>query len=105
MKAQVLGVKVTAGKGKESGDPFEMARLLVIVPIENFSNSKVTIKGFGYEAGEMLLDSSALSQFAGFKYPCVLELVTEPTLYKGKIDHVVVGTSSQPAVKPVTSNG
>lgn len=105
MKAQVLGIKVMHGLGKESGEPFEMARLSVIFPIENVSNAKITIHGYGYEVGEMIVDAKALPQFAGFKYPCLLELVTESTLYRGKVDQVVTGTTSQPAVKPVSSNG
>lgn len=105
MKAQVLGIKVMQGRGKESGEPFEMARLSVIFPIENVSNAKISIQGYGYEVGEMLVDAKALPQFSGFKYPCVLELITESTLYRGKVDQIVVGTSTQPAVKPVASNG
>ena len=104
MKIQVLGVKRMSGQAKASGNQFEMASLLAIVPIENVSTAKFSIEGYGYETGEMLLDPECLEQFKAFKYPCALELDMELVNYRGKISQVVTGTSTPAPVKSV-SNG
>lgn len=104
MKIQVLGVKRMSGTAKESGNPFEMATLLAIVPIENVSGSKFSVQGYGYEVGEMLLEPDCIKQFESFKFPCALELSMELVNYRGKISQIVTGTSTVPPVKSV-SNG
>ena len=104
MKTQVLGVKRMHGIAKESGNPFDMASIFVIVPIESTKSERFSIEGFGYETGEMPLEPEALKQFENFKFPCALELTLEPVLYKGKISQVVTGTTSTAPVKAV-SNG
>ena len=104
MKIQVLGVKRMSGTAKESGNPFEMGALLAIVPIENVSNAKFSVQGYGYEVGEMVLDPAAIKQFENFKFPCALELEMEIVNYRGKITQLVTGTSTPAPVKAV-SNG
>jgi hypothetical protein len=103
MKIQVLGVKRMSGTAKESGNPFEMASLLAIVPIENVSNAKFSVQGYGYETGEMLLDPECIKQFENFKFPCALELTMEIVNYRGKISQIVTGTTSVPSVKSVAN--
>lgn len=104
MKVHVLGLKDVSGTSEKTGNDFDMGTLFAMVPIENFSNKKVTVKGYGYEPGEMPIDPKCLEQFANFKYPCTLELVLEPSLYRGKISQIVTGTTSTAPVKAV-SNG
>ncbi len=104
MKTQVLGVKRMNGIAKESGNPYDMASIFVIVPIENVSKGNLNIVGHGYEVGEMPLEPEAIKQFENFKFPAVLDLTLEPLLYKGKISQIVTGTTSAPPVKSV-SNG
>ena len=103
MKIQVLGVKRMSGTAKESGNPFDMGSLLAIVPIENVSNAKFSVQGYGYETGEMLLDPECIKQFESFKYPCSLELTMEIVNYRGKISQIVTGTTTQPVVKSVAN--
>ncbi len=103
MKTQVLGVKRMNGIAKESGNPFDMASIFVVVPIETSSNAKITIQGYGYEVGEMALEPEALKQFESFKFPCSLELTLEPVLYRGKISQIVTGTTSAAPPKAVNS--
>jgi len=102
MKIQVLGVKHVSGIAKESKNPYSMATLLAVVPIEQVSGANFKVEGFGYEVGEMQVDEKAISQFSGFKYPCMLELILEPILYRGKMDQIVTGTNT-PALK--SANG
>lgn len=103
MKIHVLGVKEMKGTAKESGNQFDMGAIFVIVPVENVSSAKFSVKGYGFEPGEMPLDPSALEQFSSFKYPCTLDLILEPSLYKGKISQIVTGTATQPIVKSVAN--
>ena len=104
MKVQVLGVKRMSGTVKESGNPFDMASLFAIVPIEQVSNAKFNITGYGYEVGEMQVEPAAVKQFENFKFPCMLELTQEAVLYRGKITQIVTGTTTPVPVKSV-SNG
>lgn len=94
MKIQVLGVKHVSGIAKESKNPYSMATLLAVVPIEHVSGANFKVEGFGYEVGEMQLDEKAISQFSGFKFPCMMELTLEPILYRGKMEQIVTGTTS-----------
>ena len=104
MKIQVLGVKRMSGTAKESGNPFDMASIFAIVPIEQVSNAKFSVIGYGYEVGEMPVEPSAVKQFENFKFPCALELTMDAVLYKGKITQIVTGTTTPIPVKSL-SNG
>lgn len=98
MKANVLGVKRIEGRAKETGNPYDICTLLMILPIQTGQAGTASISGYGYEVGEMTLDPAALPQFSQHKYPVQLDLIIEPVLYRGKIDQLVTGTTTQPAI-------
>jgi hypothetical protein len=100
MKAYVVGVKRVAGIGKESGQAFEMCRVLVGTPIESVSNEKFSVQGFGLEVNEIPMEPSALPQFKGLTFPAVMELQTDFKPYKNKLEVFVVGVEKAPAVAP-----
>ena len=79
-------------------------QFFAIVPIEQISNAKFSVTGYGYEVGEMPVEPSAVKQFEKFKFPCALELTMDAVLYKGKITQIVTGTTTPIPVKSV-SNG
>lgn len=91
MKISVIGVKIVAGISKESQQPFEISRLLCMVPIESGKFKSVTIKGYGYELAEMELDPACMSMFQSVKFPASMELTTEQRFYRGKFETVVNG--------------
>lgn len=98
MKVNVLGVKRIQGKAKETGNPYDICTLLAVLPIQTGPAGPATISGYGYEIGEMTLDPEALPQFSNHKFPAMLELTIEPVLYRGKIEQLVVGTTTQPVI-------
>jgi len=89
MKISVMGVKLVAGLSKESQQPFEISRLLCMVPIESGKFKSVTITGHGYELAEMELDPASIHMFSNVKFPASLELITEQCFYRGKFETIV----------------
>lgn len=85
--AGVQRIKGTSGKGNE----FDMSNLLTLVAIEPVNNAKVNISGHGYKVLEMALDPACLNQFAGIKFPAVLDVELEPRPRMGKYETTVVG--------------
>ncbi len=97
MRVRVCGVKRVEGKAKESGNPFDMCRVLVLVPVETVSSDKVRITGYGYELGEMELAPEALAEFSGLTFPADVELRTEQKFFRGEFKTVCAGVSVAPA--------
>lgn len=98
MKLTVLGVKRIQGLAKASGNPFDMCRLMAMVPIDVTSGEKLTVTGHGFELAELELDPAAMGQFAGLKFPTTLDLSTDSRPFRGKFETVVTGFLA-PAVK------
>ncbi len=86
MRVKVCGVKRVEGVGKESGSPFDMCRIFILVPVENVMQGKTKITGFGSELAEMELAQEALPQFSGLSFPAELELHTEQRMFRGKFE-------------------
>lgn len=91
MKMFVSGVKLLSGKSKKTGENFSMPRLFGLVPVETVNNASVQIKGHGYEPMEIEMDEEAIPQFAGFKFPIVLDLETDVAPSMGEFKTIVVG--------------
>lgn len=90
MKMLVAGVQRIAGMSK-ANSPFDMCNLIALVPIEPVQG-KFTINGCGYKEMTLPVVVEALPQFLSQpKYPCVLDLETEPRPRGGKLETVVVG--------------
>lgn len=93
MKMPVIGVKKVTGNAKESGAPFTITRLLVLVPVEPVTSKNFQVAGYGSEVAELELAPEALAEFGHLKHGsvAVLELVTETRHIRGKFETVVVG--------------
>ena|SRR3990172_7983072 len=101
MRVRVCGVKRVEGVGKESGAPFDMCRVLILVPVENQANGKLKISGYGAELAEMELAPEALPQFSGLSFPCEVDLHTEQKFFRGKFETMCGGiTPAVVASKP-----
>ena len=106
MRVRVCGVKRVEGVAKGSGNAFDMCRVLMLVPVENQSNGKLKISGFGSEAAEMELAPEALQQFSGLSFPCEVDLHTEQKFFRGKFETICGGiVSAGLASKPVARAG
>lgn len=91
MQATVVGVKRVKGIAKNSGNPFDMSRLLLLSPIESVAQEKFQVAGAGFEVSEVPLDVSALPLFMGVAYPAKLDLIVEPRPFRGGFETVVTG--------------
>jgi len=91
MRVRICGVKRVEGVAKESGNPFDMCRVLILVPVENQASGKLKISGFGSELAEMELAPEALPQFSGLSFPCEVDLHTEQKFFRGKFETVCGG--------------
>lgn len=104
MRVKVCGVKRVEGVGKESGSPFDMCRVLILVPVENVTQGKTKITGFGSELAEMELAQEAMPQFSGLSFPAEVELHTEQRMFRGKFETycagIVPGVQGVKSVRP-----
>lgn len=96
MKVTMIGCKRIQGTGKESGLPFDMCHVYVVVPVD-VGQGKVTVTGYGFEVAEMELSPDAMSQFAGLKFPCELELKVDQRFFRGEFRSMVSGIENQVA--------
>ncbi len=101
MRAIVIGVKRMSGIGKESGNSYDMARLICIAPIDAVNNASLRIEGFGFEPAEIELAPEAIGQFAGIKFPAELELKEEARARRGQFVMYIVGLERPVVAKAV----
>jgi len=97
MQVTVLGVRRMQGTGKVSKQPYDMATLMVLQPVKPFAKEGLAISGYGFEPSEVPLKVEALEQFAGFKYPLVLDVETDMENRGGKLQAIVCGLSKRAA--------
>ena len=95
MKMLVAGVQRVKGTSK-GGSAFDMCNLIALVAIEPFNNGKVNVSGTGFKPMELPCEESVLPLIAANKFPCVLDLNTEPRPRAGKLETVVVGFAPLP---------
>lgn len=97
MKSTVIGVTRMQGVGKASKQAYDMARVLVLSEVKPFQKEGLQISGYGFEVAEVSLNPEALGQFAGMRFPCVVDLDTDMETRGGKLQPVVVGIRKQAA--------
>jgi len=76
MKAVVIGVTRMTGTSKKNGRPYDMARCLVLQPVQVGGTQETMRSGFGYQTAELDLRTDALPKFSQVKFPVELELIT-----------------------------
>lgn len=89
MKVLIAGVQEIKGTSK-AGSPFAMCNVITLVPVENVSNIKVQIRGFGLKTMEMACDPLCIGDFSGINEPVQYEITVEPRPYMGKYEMTVV---------------
>ncbi|UGA37672.1 hypothetical protein JOS77_27490 [Chromobacterium haemolyticum] len=70
MKAILSGFLHMSGIAKQSGKPFDMRTLIVLVPAQNAASEKFNKLGVGYEVAELPVADSAKPAFMSLTYPC-----------------------------------
>lgn len=92
MKALVLGVVHRHGTAKGSGREYDFAQIFLLRPIEQVDRGTFNQAGYGFEVNEASLDTKAVVQFQGRKFPCELNLVTDARPdQSGELKLVVTG--------------
>lgn len=91
MRVQAIGVKRLTGIGKESGKEFDFSRLTILRPIEVTASEKFTVQGYGFETIDIDLENEALAQFAGMKFPAMLDLVVDCKPGRRGLQSVITG--------------
>lgn len=96
MRVHALGVYQMTGISKKSGQPYNMAKLVIQVPCEVVANANMKRSGFGYSAKELDLEPEALPKFSQFQFPCELEVEVGSRVSSFGLEAIVTG-----ATKPV----
>ena len=91
MKSTVIGVSRMVGVGKNSKQPYDMARVLCLSPIRPYQKENLSITGQGFEVVEVALDPSVMGAFMGMTFPCQVDLETDMQARGGKLEPVVTG--------------
>lgn len=91
MRVHAVGVYKMSGLAKQTGNPFEFAQLVVLVPVEIAASAKFNKEGFGLEAQTVDIDSKLLNKFSGVPFPCDIELTTDQVVGRKGIETVITG--------------
>jgi len=90
MRVKAIGVKRMGGIGKESGRPFDFSQLAILKPLEAVATEKFRLQGYGFEVAEIDVDNDSLHKFAGFPFPCDLDLTVDTQPGRSGLRSVIV---------------
>lgn len=96
MRVHALGVYQMTGISKKSGNPYNMAKLVIQVPVEVMANATMKRVGYGYGSKELDLEPEALVKFSQFQFPCDLDLEVGSRVSSFGLEAIITG-----AAKPV----
>ena len=65
------------GVAKASNKPYDMGKLVILVPVENMASEKMTRVGYGAVVNELDVLPDAIPNKFNFHYPCELDLVVD----------------------------
>jgi hypothetical protein len=91
MRVHALGVYRMNGTSKKSGNAYDMAKLVIQVPVEIVATQTMKRVGHGYGAKELDLEPEALAKFGQFSYPCDLDLEIGSRVSAFGLEAVVIG--------------
>ena len=97
MRVHALGVYQMAGISKKSGQPYNMAKLVIQTPVEIVANASMKRLGFGYGSKELDLEPEALQKFAQFQFPLDLDVEVGSRVSSFGLEAIIAGAS-----KPVS---
>lgn len=103
MRVTALGAYSMKGTAKKSGSSYDMAKLVIRVPMENVANANMTRMGYGFTTNELDMEVQALPKF-NFQYPpegVELDLIVGSELRFGRLQSVITGFQKVQAVKAV----
>ena len=95
MKQQCIGITRIAGV--KNSNPYDMARLVVLVPAESRTGlsketkDPYTVTSFGHDTAELDMTLEAFVAFKDLKFPIFLEVETDSEIRFGRLQSVVTG--------------
>jgi len=96
MRVHALGVYQMTGISKKSGQPYNMAKLVIQVPVEIVANATMKRLGFGFGSKELDLEPEALQKFSQFQFPLDLDVEVGSRVSSFGLEAIITG-----ATKPV----
>lgn len=101
MRVQCLGAYFMKGTANKSGQPYDMAKVVIRTPIETVVSQKMQKGGYGYSTNELDLEPGALKHFNMAFPPEGIELDLEvgAEVRYGRLQSIVIGCKRVPAVK------
>lgn len=102
MRVTALGAYMMKGTSKKTGSAYDMAKLIIRVPVESVATANMQRAGYGYTVNELDLDPQSLSKFA-MNFPpegIELDLVVGSEIRFGRLQSIITGcTRAQPLQK------
>jgi len=95
MKLMILGVTRRHGKGKDSGNDYDMAFVNSITPLSSSSRPDNIFQAHGFRQLEIELDPNSIDQFSGLKFPAEYEVTTGSRPSNNGLVTVVTGLQKQ----------
>lgn len=102
MRVTALGAYRMKGTAKKSGAAYDMAKLVIRVPIENMATAAMQRMGYGFTVNELDMEAEALGKF-NFTFPpegLELDLEIGNIVRFGKLQSIIVGCKK---VQPLKS--
>lgn len=93
MRVTALGAYRMKGIGSKSGAPYDLAKLVIRVPIEQTTTKTMQRAGYGATVNELDMLPDAINKF-NFDYPpegLVLDLEVDNIVEFGRMKAVIVG--------------
>lgn len=99
MRVKALGAYRMTGIAKTSGKPYDMGKLVILVPVGNMATPTMTRVGYGSTVNELDVHPESISKF-NFRYPCELDLIVDQQLQFGRLQAIIVDAKvAEPSVK------
>lgn len=89
MRVKAIGAYRMTGVAKTSGKPYDMGKLVILVPVENMASQNMTRVGYGSTVNELDVLPESIAKF-NFRFPCELDLVVDQQLQFGRLQAIIV---------------
>lgn len=102
MRVTALGAYRMKGIAKKSGAPYDMAKLVIRVPIDTAATQTMQRAGYGFTVNELDMLPDAIGRF-GFSFPpegLELDLEVDNIVEYGRMKAVIVGAKKVQETAP-----
>lgn len=100
MRVTALGAYGMKGTSKKTGAAYDMAKLVIRVPIESIAQQNMQRAGYGFTVNELDMEPESLSKF-NFNFPpegIEIDLEVGSTVRFGRLQAIITGCKRVQAV-------